>query len=211
MMWSADELRDFVQVLKERWERGEIKCPIHFPGGNEKELINIFKEVKNGDYVFSTHRNMYHYLLAGGDHSRLLAEIQRRKDGVCGGESGSMCTCDAERRFYSSAIVGGVCAIAVGVGWGIKERGGSEKVWCFIGDGALDQGHTYEAVRYAESWDLPVTFVIEDNDRSTCSSKLDRWGGNSIVEKGIIGSKKVLYYRYKATYPHVGSGKYIAF
>lgn len=204
---TKEELIGFEENIKRLWEEGKVKCPVHLSGGNEEELIEIFKEIKRNDYVFSTHRNHYHFLLHGGSPDRLTREILKEEGGLCRGRSGSMCTMDHHRNFYSSAIVGGVCGIAVGVAWGLKEAGRTEKVWCFVGDGAVDGGHFWESLQYAQGWDLPIKFIVENNDRSTCTTCKERLGDGSM---GVL-TTKVKVYCYKPTYPHVGSGIYVAF
>lgn len=218
---TAKELIDFELKVKEMWEGGKIKAPVHLCGGNEEELILIFRGVHNDDYVFCSHRNHYHYLLHNGDPSRLLNELRGSAEALCKGSARSMAFCDYSCRFFSSAIVGGVCAPAVGTAWALKDQKKPNKVWCFGGDGMVDTGHFWEALQYAEGWDLPVTFVIEDNDRSTCTPVNARIGPTTeydykpqwqlTARKHIECSSKVRYYKYKATYPHVGSGTYVQF
>ena len=72
-------------------------------------------------------------------------------------------------------------------------------MWCFVGDGTEDNGHLFEAVRYVDGWDLPCTFVIENNNRSCEATNNDRWG-----KEGDISwkSKSVIKYYYECTYPH---------
>jgi len=206
---EKEELIAFETELKELWEEGKIKCPLHLSGGNEEQLIDIFKEVGYDDILFSTHRNHYHALLHGVPAEALRKEVLRAEDGLASGNSGSMCTASRLRNFYSSAIVGGNCAPAVGAGYAIQEHKGLERVWCFIGDGAVDTGHFWEALRYTQGWNLPVTFVIEDNDRSTCTSIKERWGELGLA--GVEEMENVRYYSYEPTYPHVGSGVYVQF
>lgn len=209
-MLTKKELIDFETLLAKKWEEGKIKVPVHFSGGNEDDLLNVFQRITEGDYVFSTHRNHYHALLHSVPKAKLLKNIL--KQDVESGLAGSMCTIDYSRHVFSSAIVGGVCAIAVGTALAIKKDKAPKFVWCFIGDGAVDTGHFYEALRYAEGHSLPIMFVVEDNDRSTCTSKVERWGqmDNGIVQH-IKESRHVLWYSYKPTYPHVGTGAYVQF
>ena len=81
-----------------------------------------------------------------------------------------------------------------------------------MGDGAVDQGMFYESLVYAESQDLPVTFVVEDNNRSVDSSKEERGVDKSPTRIGaVMLSRKVRYYQFTPTYPHVGNGEYVSF
>jgi len=164
---NKEDLIKFENEIVGLWEDAKIAYPVHFSGGNEDQLIEIFKNIKREDYKFSTHRSHYHYLLSGGSPEKL-------KEMIIKGDS--MHVFDKEINFLTSAIVAGIPAIAAGVAWAIKQKNLETRVWCFIGDGAEDEGHFYEAVRYVDGHNLPCTFVIEDNDRSVETPKLLRYG-----------------------------------
>lgn len=207
---TPNDLKQFSNVVKSLWESKLIKVPVHLCGGNEQKLIDIFHDIRPTDWVFSTHRNHYHYLLKGGNADKLIKELTHPD--TYNGSSGSMCTVDIRNKFLSSAIVGGICGIAVGAALAIKSKNEQRHVWAFVGDGCVDTGHMYEAVRYAEGYDLPLTFIIEDNDRSTCTSVRNRWGKKfTKQEVGLYVSPKVKWYKYTPTWPHVGSGTYVQF
>jgi len=189
---NKQELIKFEKSMAQRFDNGEIPYLTHFSGGNEDQLIEIFKDIKPGDYVFSTHRSHYHYLLHGGRPERLEELILNGK---------SMFVFDRNANFYSSSIVCATPSIAVGVAWALKKKGSLQRVWCFIGDGAEDEGHLVEAARYVDGWNLPCTFIIEDNDRSVSATKSERWG-----KYGPLFFKCVQRYGYTSTYPHGGSG-----
>lgn len=225
---TKQDLIDFVNKEVALWEAGKIKAPIHACSGNEDQLIEIFKEIKPNDYVLSTHRNTYHALLHGVDPDKLMAEIMGDIAGTCSGRARSMGFIDTSRNFYSSAIVGGMCGIGVGIAWALKQEQDNFKndplnidefavkpperhVWCFVGDGVIDGGHFWEALNYTEGFDLPITFVCEDNNRATCTETKDRCGSNLGLREIIKGHPNVRWYYYTPTYPHVGSGKYVQF
>lgn len=204
--WNKEKLIEFESKLAYMFENGMIRCPLHLCGGNEDNLLSLFEFINKEDYVISTHRLHYHYLLKGGDPDGLVNEILGKSNGVCNGKARSMNICDESINFYSTAIVGGGCAIACGIGLGIKKSGIRKHVFCFIGDGAEDQGHFIESQRFALARNLPVTFIIEDNDYSTDSSKKDRW----LHHTPIVGDN-IIRYNYTRRYPHVGIGKHITF
>jgi TPP-dependent pyruvate/acetoin dehydrogenase alpha subunit len=208
---TKDSLVAFESGIRQLWEDGELRMLIHLCGGNEDELIQIFNHVQEGDWVFSTHRNHYHALLAGIPAEQLEARIKA---------GGSMFVYSSAHNFACSAILAGNCAMAVGVALAIKanvDRGVHAKhVWCFVGDGAEEEGHFYEAVCYATGHNLPITFIVEDNDRQVDTDKRTRRGpgpgffqsisGLPLSYLGHLGSHKVLHYQYRPTYPHAGSG-----
>lgn len=188
----VNDLVTFEKRIVDLFEDARIPYPIHLSGGNERELIAIYREIREGDYIFSTHRSHYHYLLAGGSPDALERMILA---------GDSMHVFDRTINFLTSAIVAGGPAIAVGVALGLKRQGSTARVWCFAGDGAEDEGHFYEAVRYVDGHDLPCVFVIEDNDRSVETPKTDRHGASTLRWPACVRR-----YSYTPTYPHVGTG-----
>jgi TPP-dependent pyruvate/acetoin dehydrogenase alpha subunit len=182
--------------LIELFNRGELPYLLHLSGGNEDQLIEIFERIHPEDYVLGTHRAHYHYLLKGGTVEELVEKVK-------GGHS--MFLFSKERNFLTSSIVAGLTAVAVGLGWAFKAKGEARQVWCFVGDGAEDEGHFYEAVLYAKNHNLPVHFIIEDNGRSVESTKEQRRGDGG-VPFGVCWPDNVERYHYTPTYPHAGTG-----
>ena len=62
---TKNDLIDFELRVKEEYEKATITGPVHMSGGNEEQLLEIFKYVQEGDWVFSSWRNHYHALLHG--------------------------------------------------------------------------------------------------------------------------------------------------
>ncbi len=196
---SKENLIKFENEIYELFENGDLPFLIHLCGGNEDQLIEIFKKIKDQDRVFSSHRTHYHYLLKGGDPNTL-------KNKILSGDS--MFVFDKELKFFSSSVLAGTACIAAGTALAIKKSGEDAHVWCFIGDGAEDEGHFYEAVRLVQGLDLPCTFIIEDNDRSVETNKQERRGNDNFTWPSCV-----IKYTYIPTYPHAstGSGKIVKF
>src|SRR2546430_3407927 len=126
---TSQELIAFEDGIKYKWESGEIPGLLHLCGGNEGQLLNIFMEIKEGDWIFSTHRAHYHALLAGIQASDLEARIANGR---------SMFVYSRDHNFFCSAVLAGCCGIAAGIAWQLKEErikgyeiGRFAKVWCF--------------------------------------------------------------------------------
>lgn len=188
--WTVEELINFENRIGELYLDGQLPFLFHLSGGNEKDLIDIFEKINEGDYVISNHRSHYHAVLHG-----ISPEVV--EDRILNGRS--MFIYDRNLNFFSSAIIGGTPAIAAGIAWALKRKGSSQKVWCFVGDGTEDSGHLYEAVRYVDGFDLPCTFIIENNNRSVEATNEERWGKTADY---IWNSPCVLKYYYNITYPH---------
>jgi len=73
-----------------------------------------------------------------------------------------------------------------------------------------ESGIAHESIKYAINYNLPIQFIIEDNDLSVCTDTLKTWK----MKKLTFSNKKtkfIYYYKYKNKYPHAGSGKRIQF
>ena len=113
-------------------------------------------------------------------------------------------------RIFSSAIVGGNIPIAMGVAMSLKRKKSKDKVYCFIGDMTSETGIAHECIKYAINYDLPIKFIIEDNNLSVCTDTLKIWKMKNLTYSKIK-NKFITYYKYNNKYPHAGSGKRIQF
>ena len=170
--YTPPELIRLENELIEEWNSGNIPYLTHFCGGNEEQLINIFKEISEKDWVISTHRSHYHYLLKGGSFSSLKNEVL---------EGRSMFLFSKDINFISTSILAGGCGIATGIALANKRSNNDSTVWCFLGDGAEEQGHFYEAVMFSCANNLKCNFIIEDNNRSVDVDVKSRRGNFSVA------------------------------
>ena len=191
-MLTKEELIAFEAEIAKSYFEKKIPGPVHLSYDNEEALIGIFKDVKDHDWVFSTHRSHYHALLKGIPRDWLRNEIL-----ACH----SITINNPDYKFYASAIMGDIVPIATGVAMGLKLRNISEHVWCFVGDMCAEMGVFDESVKYAERNDFPITFVIEDNGLSVVTPTQEVWGLSP-------RQSKVVRYEYRNTrYPHAGVDK----
>jgi len=193
---TKEELISFETEVKERYENGEILAPVHLSKDNEDELIEIFQYVHPNDWVYSAWRNHYHALLHGFDRQQLMDDIVAGR---------SMATSSNVNKFYSSAIVGGIIPIALGTAMALKKNNSDNKVWCFIGDMTFETGVFHESYKYAKNFNLPIQFVVEDNNLSVHTPTDAAWGVRQEVPDDVV------YYRYENGYPHHGTGAWVNF
>ncbi len=192
---DKNDLIAFERTVAEAFLNKQISAPVHLCGGNEDQLIEIFKEVRPNDWVFSTWRSTYHALLKGVPPQWVFSEMLAGR---------SMLLMNAEYRLVSSAIVGGILPIACGVALGAKLRGLSDRIWVFVGDMTATTGLFREFEQYCAGHELPVRIVVEDNGVSTNTPTDVTWG----TSKQILPIQR---YRYQRTWPHVGIGQHVAF
>lgn len=193
----VESLKAFEADIAEEFNAGKIRAPVHLSGGNEEQLIDVFKDVRPEDWVCGSWRMHYHCLLKGVPPEKLKAEIMAGR---------SMTLSFPEHRIISSAIVGGILPIAVGLAMAIRRAGGANHVWAFVGDMTARTGIFHECRFYADCQDLPITFVMEDNGISVCTDTKDAWG-----RKAYSGIGRVRGYYYTLGWPHAGAGKRVQF
>lgn len=199
---NKNDLINFENKIADLFNSAKIRAPIHLHYGNEDQLIKIFKKIKSKDWVFSTWRSHYHCLLKGVPSDLLEKEILDGK---------SISLCFPEYNIYSSAIVGGSLPIAVGTAMSIKLNKFKNKVYCFIGDMTSESGIAYECIKYSVNHNLPIKFIIEDNNKSVCTDTKLVWNINELTYSKIFPGEYVEYYKYETKYPHAGAGKRVQF
>ena len=196
---TPQDLAAFEDSIAAEFNAGEIPYPVHLESGNEQQLIDIFRDVKPDDWVMGTWRLHLKALLKGVPPDELRAAIR------CGE---SMALRFPEHRVYGSAIAGGIIPVALGTAMAIKRRGGGERVWLFIGDMMFESGIFFEAIKYAQNWNLPLSVVVEDNEVSVCTRTREVWGLEATHSNPSV---EVIQYRYRSKYPHAGAGKRVQF
>src|SRR3990167_5700048 len=229
-MVTKEELIEFEAEVCQMFNDGKLRSPVHLSGGNEDQVIEIFKQIKPTDWVFSTYRSHYHTLLHGIDKEWLRNWILDNK---------SIHVMNSEHKFITSAIVGGTLPTALGVAMGINlknhkfrnnerfvEANGltsgalngkpvrldDTHVFVFIGDMTGHTGVFWECINYAHNHKLPITFVIEDNGLSTDTPTAEVWNIlNEIYYERLkrIFPKRIIHYKYTRTYPHYGTNVFV--
>jgi TPP-dependent pyruvate/acetoin dehydrogenase alpha subunit len=153
----------------------EMKTPVHLYIGQEAVAAGVCANLRNEDYVFSTHRSHGHYLAKGGDMKGLMAELYGRKTGCSRGKGGSMHVVDPEVGVCgSTAIVGGNIPLSVGAALASVMQKRKSVAVSFFGDGAVDEGAFHESLNFAALKSLPVIFVCENNFYATNSHQSKR-------------------------------------
>jgi|SRR6185503_2014066 len=208
---TPGSLKAFEQRVAEAFNAGKIRAPVHLSGGNEHELIEIFRQVRSDDWVCGAWRMHYQCLLKGVPEDKLFDDIVAGK---------SIALCYPEYRVISSAIVGGILPIAVGLAMAIVRKAREAPlrqatpsvspeprepvVWAFCGDMTARTGIYHECLQYAVGHSLPIRFVTEDNRKSVCTPTADVWGHGHAFP---LESR----YRYELPWPHAGAGKRVQF
>lgn len=197
---TKESLIQFEDSVCEAFMNKEVKAPVHLYSNNEEKMLEIFQNIKEEDWVFCSWRSHYQCLLKGVPADLLLDEIKAGK---------SISLNFKEYKIFSSAIVTGNIPIAVGVALANKLQNKKGHVYCFVGDMTSETGCFSENYKYAINYNLPITFVIENNSKSVCTDTLKTWNMYKLTHHGDMN--KIIYYEYENKYPHAGTGVRIQF
>jgi TPP-dependent pyruvate/acetoin dehydrogenase alpha subunit len=164
MYQTAATIRRFEQRAIEQYRLGNIRGYFHPYLGEEAIAVGSIAALEPDDYIVSTHRGHGHAIAKGHDPARMMAELFGKETGYCRGRGGSMHVASRSvRNLGANGIVAGGLGIAAGAALAIKQRGGSEIVLAFCSDGSSANGMWHESLNLAAIWDLPVVFVLENN------------------------------------------------
>jgi hypothetical protein len=199
LFWTPERLIAFEKDIADTFNAGKIKAPVHLAGGNEQQLIDIFKDIRTSDWKCCSWRSHFHCLLAGVPQDEL-------KSAIVAGRSIGLCF--PQQRVISSALVGGIVPVALGLAWAAKHRNEDEKVWCFIGDMTAMTGLVHECYHYAIGHQLPLRIIIENNKTSVATNTEKAWSIPTNKVEPIISSYE---YDLAAHWPHVGTGQWVNF
>ena len=160
-------IREFEERLHAEIQTGEIAGFTHLYSGQEAVAVGVCEHLTDDDYIISTHRGHGHCIAKGCDVKGMMQEIYGRAGGLCKGKGGSMHIADVDRGMLgANGIVGAGAPIAVGAGISAKLDGKGGVSIAFSGDGACNQGTTFEAMNMAVVLKAPVIFLFENNHYS---------------------------------------------
>ncbi|MES2214401.1 MAG: pyruvate dehydrogenase (acetyl-transferring) E1 component subunit alpha [Pseudomonadota bacterium] len=124
-----------------------------------------------GDSIITSYRCHAHIILSGTDPKYVLAELMGKSTGCSKGKGGSMHLFNIPGKFYGGhGIVGAQVPLGTGLAFAEKYKGTNNICYTFFGDGAAHQGQVYEAFNMAKLWNLPVLYIIENNEYSMGTS-----------------------------------------
>jgi len=160
------EIRAFENRCNMVYRQGKAGGYLHVYIGMEATAVGWLHAIRQGyDYIITAYRDHAQPLLLGTDPVKIMAEIMGRKDGLSKGKGGSMHLYDISRGFFGGwGIVGGHTPLGAGLAFGSKYKGEDRVTLCFLGDGAANAGVFFESLNMAALWDLPVIFIIENNE-----------------------------------------------
>lgn len=215
-------IRRFEEKAGQLYGMGLIGGFCHLYIGQEAVAVGVQAAINPGDSIITSYRDHGPMLATGSDPYAVMAELLGRGSGCSQGKGGSMHMFDLEKKFYGGhGIVGAQVPIGTGLAFAHKYRTQPNLSITYFGDGAVNQGQVYEAFNMAKLWNLPVLYVIENNEysmgtaiaRSCSTTDLYRRGQSfNIPGKQVDGMSFTAVYNATleaAEFIRSGNGPYI--
>jgi pyruvate dehydrogenase E1 component alpha subunit len=202
-------IRTFEEQLHAAIARGGVPGFTHLYAGEEASAVGVCLNLRDDDVLCSTHRAHGHFLAKGGDLDALALEVFGKQGGACKGKGGTMHVADWRVGMWgANSIVGASAPHALGAAFAARYRSERRVAVSFGGDGASNQGATFECWNLAKVLELPVVFVLEDNGYaettaaswSVAGRPVERAAAFGIPAEEVDGSDVV------AVYTRIGAG-----
>jgi pyruvate dehydrogenase E1 component alpha subunit len=212
-------IRRFEEKAGQLYGLGLIGGFCHLYIGQEAVAIGLQSALDNErDSVITGYRDHGHMLAYGIDPNIIMAELTGRAAGISKGKGGSMHMFSTEHKFYGGhGIVGAQVALGGGLALAHKYKEDGGLCLAYFGDGAANQGQVYETFNMAALWNLPIVFVVENNQyamgtavsRSSAETEFYRRGAAFRIPGMDVNGMDVLQVRGAAeiAFEHVRSGK----
>lgn len=157
----AARCRAFEDRVFKAVQGGNIKCPVYLSSGQEYIPCTIALWMdRNGlkdRQVFIQHRGHSTYLAFGGSEESLWEQLH--------GPQGSA-SIYSDVIYGHDGMMGSQVPIAVGACFANRKP-----TVCFMGDAAIEEDYALAALGWAATQNLPILFVVEDNNLAILTEK----------------------------------------
>jgi len=145
--------------------------------GQEAVSVGVADAMRAEDVLLPSFREQGAQLLRGVTPMELLL--------YWGGDERGSDFAGPREDFPISVTVGGHAPHAAGVALAFKLRGEPRVAVCMFGDGATSKGDVYEAMNLAGAWDLPVVFVVSNNQWAISMPRAEQSHAETLAQKAI--------------------------
>jgi len=177
--------RHFEKEVYSQLQEKKIRCPTYLSAGQEyiSATIATLSEIQQlNPLIFIQHRGHSTYLSFGADPKELIDELLGRESGCAGGMGGSASIHSPSINLFGhDGLMGSHVPIAVGASYASKRP-----AIVFLGDASAEEDYVLGALGWASTKNLPILFVVEDNNLSILTKKRVRRNWEMVdVAKGL--------------------------
>ena len=179
------KIRRFEEKVGQLYSMGLIGGFCHLYIGQEGVITGIEMLAEEIDCFITGYRCHAHMVTRGEPMQNIFSELFGNGGGSSKGKGGSMHMFRKEENFFGGhGIVGAQVPIGTGIAFANKYKNNKSITFTFFGDGAVNQGQVYEAFNMAALWQLPVIYIIENNQYGMGTSVERASAMNELFRRG---------------------------
>lgn len=182
-MQKASLCRHFENNVFHLVKNKKINYPVYLSTGQEyipSSISQITNNKKIKPLIFGQHRCHSLYLSFGGNIEKLILELIGNKNGCTYGMGGSLSIHSENiNMFGHDGFLGSNVCIGVGACFS-----SNKPTIIFMGDSTIEEDHTLSSLGWASTRNLPILFVVEDNNYAILTEKKERrnWEATEIAK-----------------------------
>lgn len=167
---KASFCRHFENQVYKNVQNQNIQIPVYLSAGQEytpSSIATVLEEKNIEPNIFIQHRGHSTYLSFGASPTKLIDELLGRKTGCAGGMGGSASIHSHEKNIFGhDGLMGSQVPIAVGHCYSTRKP-----TIVFMGDASAEEDYVLGAMGWASTKNLPILFIVEDNNLSILTEK----------------------------------------
>ena len=167
---KASFCRNFENYVYQKIEDKTIKIPVYLSAGQEFSSSTIAEFCEKQSVmpnVFIQHRGHSTYLSFGASPEKLIDELLGLESGCAYGMGGSASIQSLDKNIFGhDGLMGSQVPIAVGHCYETRQP-----TIVFMGDASAEEDYVGASIGWASTKNLPILFVVEDNNLSILTEK----------------------------------------
>lgn len=189
---KASFCRNFENFVYKKITDGTLNLPIYLSAGQEFISATIAcycKKLNINPNIFIQHRGHSTYLSFDGNPTQLIDELLGLETGCAFGMGGSASIQSLDKNIFGhDGLMGSQVPIAVGHCYETKHP-----TIVFVGDAAIEEDYAIAALGWASTKQLPILFIVEDNNLSILTEKKIRrnWEISDVAHSFKIDSENI--------------------